>query len=166
MRETKEHTDAYNQYYLMGAKRSFVSAAGQCGVSERTIARWAKEFSWKERIVLQDIQNSREDTKNVNAAVVNTKADYRKMIKERLEEDIKLDGYATAIIDKAKEMIESGELKVSSIKELAELMRVHHGSTAKKVELMKLDLLMIGEADGREEQIIIVNDLTGAGDED
>lgn len=147
MLETREHKTAFNAYYLMGADRSLVSVADQCGVSERTVARWSTEFSWQERITLKDIDLSRKTEEVLDDAVVNTRADYRKMIKENMAEDVKLDSYVTTLIGKAKDKIEKGELTVESIKDLTELMRVKQGSTAKKVELMKADLLLMGEAD-------------------
>ena len=49
-----------------------------------------------------------------------------------------------------------GELSVDNIKDLTELMRVKQGSTAKKVELMKADLLMMGEADQRIDHGIVI----------
>ena len=147
MVETKRHKDAFNDYYLMGADRSLRELARLHNVHLKSTARWSKEFNWQERIELRDIDLSRKLTEKVDDAVVNTRADYRKQIKDRLDEDLKLDSYATTLIGKAKEKIEKGELSVETIKELTELMRVHQGSTAKKVELMKADLLMMGEAD-------------------
>jgi uncharacterized protein YktA (UPF0223 family) len=120
---------------------------------------------------LKALSISLQDTKKVQAqtdkSVVNSKADHRKLIKELLEQDNTLDGYAITLVGTAFDLITSGEMKVQTIKELVELMRTHQGSTAKKLDLIKTDLLLMGEADSRsEEKIIIVNDLTGAGDED
>lgn len=147
MRETKEHADAFSAYYLMGDKRSLTVLAGDRGVSVKTAKKWSAVFSWQERITLKDIDLSRKTEEKLDDAVVNTRADYRKMIKENMAEDVKLDSYVTTLIGKAKDKIEKGELTVDTIKDLVELMRVKQGSTAKKVELMKADLLLMGEAD-------------------
>lgn len=149
MLETKKHKDAFNQYYLMGADRSLRELASERKVSAKSAYAWSVEFNWQERITLKDIDLSRQTEKILDDAVVNTRADYRKMIKENMAEDVKLDSYVVTLIGKAKDKIEKGELTVDTIKDLTELMRVKQGSTAKKVELMKADLLMMGEADSR-----------------
>jgi hypothetical protein len=157
MLETKEHKDAFNQYYLMGADRSLRELARLRNVSEKTPKRWSKAHNWQERIELKDIDLSRKTEEALDDAVVNTRADYRKMIKENMAEDVKLDSYVTTLIGKAKDKIEKGELSVDNIKDLVELMRVKQGSTAKKVELMKADLLMMGEADSRVDNTVRIN---------
>jgi hypothetical protein len=145
MRETREHTDAFNEYYLMGNQRSLKKLASSRKVSEKTAKKWSAEHDWQNRIALRDIELSRKEIERVDQEILNTKADYRKQINKRLEEDAKLDTFATGLIARAKESIETGKLKIETIKELAELMRAHQGSTARKAELMKLDLLLMGE---------------------
>ena len=151
--ETQRHQEAFNYYYELGYTRNIPKVAQQFKVSEAAVKKWSRDFNWQLRVEQRDIENKPKLDQDANAAyvesVLNTKADYRRQIKERLEEDTKLDGYATALIGSTKEKIEKGELEVLSIKELVELMRAHQGSTAKKAELMKLDLLLMGEADSR-----------------
>lgn len=157
MVETSRHKSAFNTYYLMGADRTLKRLSDVCSVSVKTAERWSKEFNWQERIELKDIDLSRKTEEVLDDAVVNTRADYRKMIKENMAEDVKLDSYVTTLIGKAKDKIEKGELTVDSIKDLVELMRVKQGSTAKKVELMKADLLLMGEADSRVDNAVHIN---------
>ena len=163
MKETKAHKDAFNTYYLMGADRSLRELARQQKVSAKSAYKWSVEFAWQERIELKDIDLSRKTEEKLDDAVVNTRADYRKMIKENMAEDVKLDSYVTTLIGKAKKKIETGELTVDCIKDLTELMRVKQGSTAKKVELMKADLLLMGEADSRVDGNISLIDIIRAG---
>lgn len=150
MVETTRHGDAFNYYLsLIGPKRSYTEVALKFKVSRTSVAKWAKAFSWVERVALRDIEINKQTENATSETIVNTKADYRAMIKERLEEDTALDGYVVALIGKAKELIESGEMKVETVRELVELMKVHQGSTAKKIDLMRAGLLMMGEADSK-----------------
>jgi len=151
---------AFDVYYAMGAARDLKGLARALVGAEnfedgspawKTLKSWSADNNWQERAKLRDIANSKIEQDKTDKEVVNTKADYRKWIKERIEEDKKLDGYVTALIGKTKKKIEKGELEVVTIKELTELTRAHQGSTAKKIELMKLDLLMMGEADSHQE---------------
>jgi hypothetical protein len=151
MRETKTHTDAFNEYYLMGDKRSLSKLAAARKVTDTTCKKWSREFNWQERIRLRDIELSKREIKTVDDAIISTKADMLKLIEDRIKEDAKLDGYATALIGGAKEKIEKKELEVESIKELAELMRAHQGSTSNKVALIKAALLLLSEPDSRAE---------------
>lgn len=156
MVETKRHGDAFDVYYTLGADRSYAEVGRKLGVSKTSIEKWGREFNWKERVILRDLEINKKVEDKTNDHIVNTKADYRAIIKDRLEEDIALDGYAVALIGKAKKRIESGDMKVETIKELVELMKAHQGSTAKKIELMKADLLMMGEADQRIDHGIVI----------
>lgn len=151
MRETRTHTEAFNEYYLMGDKRHLATLAMGRGVSHKTTKKWSSEFNWQERIRLRDIEVSKRETEGIDDAIVNaaisTKAGMLKLVEDRIKEDAKLDGYATALIGGAKEKIEKKQLEIENIKELAELMRAHQGSTANKVALIKTALLLLGEAD-------------------
>ena len=156
---------AFDRYYAMGPERRLRTLSGSLVDTEGfpkspsyvTLKKWSRAHNWQERVKLRDIENSKQVQIKTDREVVNTKADYRKMIKERLAEDLKLDGYVTALIGKAKDKIEKGELSVDTIKDLAELMRVYQGATAKKVELIKADLLLIGEADSRVDAGVQIN---------
>jgi len=93
MKETLKHKDVFNKYYLMGSNRSLsklrnilVSPEGTQEVpSLKSLKRWSKAFNWQERIEQRDIENSKKLDKKVNDAVVNSKADYRKLIKETVD---------------------------------------------------------------------------------
>lgn len=119
--ETLRHREAFEYYYSLGEKRSYVSVASQFGVSERTVVRWANAFNWQERVIQRDIENSKELEKKTNTSVVNEKANYRKIIK-------------FAIV-KFAEKLKAGKIEANNIQDLE--------------RLVKLDLLLMGEATER-----------------
>ena len=163
MVETKRHGDAFDYYYSLGAGRSCQQVAIKFSVSRTSVQKWKKAFNWAERVIQRDIEINKKVEEKTNDAIVNTKADYRALIKERLEEDNALDGYAVALIGKAKELIESGDMKLENIRDFVDVSKVHQGSTAKKIDLMKADLLLMGEADSLLDVKVSLIDVIRAG---
>mgnify|MGYP000845557772 CR=1 FL=1 len=123
MKETLKQKEAFELYYSLGDKRSLMSVARQCGVSERTVARWSKLFNWQERVEQRDIENARRLEEKTNETVVATKANYRKIIK--------------AAIGRWVKRFQGGEIDVESVWDLE--------------RLVKLDLLLMGEPTDRSE---------------
>lgn len=123
MKETLKQKEAFELYYSLGDKRSLMSVACQCGVSERTVARWSKLFNWQERVEQRDIENARRLEEKTNETVVATKANYRKIIK--------------AAIGRWVKRFQGGEIDVESVWDLE--------------RLVKLDLLLMGEPTDRSE---------------
>lgn len=157
MVETKRHGDAFDYYYSLGAERTYLSVACQFDVSERTVIRWSKALNWKERIIQRDLEINKKVEEKTNNAIVNTKADYRAMIKERLVSIKTEKGYLTKAYGKAKKLLDEEKLGAESIKDLTDLSKAMQGMYREEQNLMKLDLLMMGEtADGN--QIIFIND--------
>lgn len=150
MTETKAHKDAFNKYYLMGADRSLRELALHLNCTARAVKTWSSEFSWQERIALRDIEISRKLAEKVDDEVVNTKADYRKQIKEGLVNIKREKGYLTSAFGTAKKKLEDEKdktLDVTSIRDLTDLSKAIQGIYRGEQALMKLDLLMMGEAD-------------------
>ena len=85
MKETLRHKEAFEYYYSLGEKRSFKLVEGQFKVSNMSVARWSKFFNWQDRIVQRDIENGKELSKKVNSNIVNSKADYRALIRQTVE---------------------------------------------------------------------------------
>jgi len=124
--------------------------------SHPTIKRWSREDNWQERVKLRDIQNSKKVQEKTDREVVNTKADYRKQIRERLG-NINTDlGYLKTSFGTAKKKLEdkdNKELDVTSIKELTELAKAMQGMYKEEQNLIKLDLVMMGENTGDDPQV-------------
>lgn len=147
MRETQRHGDAFEYYYSLGDKRNFASVALHCNCSVRAVADWSKAFNWQLRITQRDLDINKDTEKKTNKAIVNTKADYRAGIAEDLDELTTIRQRAVKLIGDATEAIEKGEIKIADVKGLESVV-----SSLKKLhdlnrDYVKLDLLLIGEAD-------------------
>jgi hypothetical protein len=155
---------AFDVYYAMGEQRDLKRVAKVLQGNDnfldgapawKTLQNWSSQNNWQERCELRDIENSRKVQDKTDREVVNTKADYRKMIKERLSELRTEKGYLTNAYATAKAKLEdpkNKELDVTSIKELTELSKAMAALYREERELMKLDLLLMGEADSHQKQ--------------
>lgn len=140
MVETKEHKEAFNEYYLMGADRSLRELASLRGVAAKSTGRWSKEFNWQERIELKDIDLSRKTEEKLDDAVVNTRADYRKDVKLMLQ-PLKALINSAIEVDK-KTGITKIKFEVNDARDMASIVASYE-------KLIKVDLLLMGEADLR-----------------
>lgn len=129
-------------YYAMGEKRSMARLRQEVLLkndpdiapmlpSLTVMKKWSTEFNWQERIQQRDIEISKKMEQKTNTTILNQKADYRKLIKEAID-----DWYKKFADGKA------GPENVSDLE-----------------KLIKLDLLLMGEAtdknDGQPINIII-----------
>lgn len=117
MKETLRHKQAFDYYYSLGNERSFKLVESKYKVSNMTVARWSKAFNWQHRIEQRDIENSKKLEKKTDNAIVNSKADYRALIKQT--------------VDEYKERLRLGRIKITRPQDLE--------------SLAKLDLLLMGE---------------------
>jgi len=84
---------------------------------------WSKAFNWQDRIELRDIDNGKKLEAKTDKAVVNSKADYRALIRKT--------------VDLYKKKLDDGKIIISRPQDLD--------------ILAKLDLTLMGEATEREE---------------
>ena len=133
MKETLRHREAFEYYYSLGDKRSYPKVASKFTVSRTSIKKWAKAFNWQTRIEQRDIENSKTLAKKTNKAVVNSKADYRALIKET--------------VDIYKQKLKDGKIKVNKPQDLD--------------TLAKLDLVLMGEANENEQHKLIFEIIEG-----
>lgn len=147
MIETLRHQEAFDYYYSLGDKRGYPQVALRFSVSKTSIVKWAKAHNWPGRVQQRDIEIARRIEKKTNTAIVNSKADYRVEIRENLK--ILKELIRTAILREAPGQPPILNIDVENAKDMAALI----GAVEK---LMKLDLLLIGEATGRIEEEIIV----------
>jgi hypothetical protein len=143
--ETKQHGDAFDYYYSLGEKRTYVSVADRLHVASRTVERWAKAFNWRERIIQRDLEINRRTEEKTNKAIVNTKADYRAEISKDLESLAIIRERFEKLIGDATEAIQKGEIKIHDVNELDRV-----ASGLKKLhdlqkDYINLDLKLIGE---------------------
>lgn len=150
MKETPRHIEAFETYYALGDKRSYMALAQRLNVSKTSIAKWSKAHNWLMRATQRDIEIARRLERKTNTAIVNSKADYRKEIRENLK---LLKAVLGTALQKVKD--EDGNVKteliisVDSAKNVADIVQAYE-------KLVKLDLVLIGEADSRTEEVIRV----------
>jgi len=126
MKEKLKHKEAFEYYYSLGDKRSYPQVALKFTVSRTSIKKWSKAFNWLDRVELRDIDNGKKLEAKTDKAIVNSKADYRALIKKVVEE------FEQKLINKKIIISKPGDL----------------------AEMAKLDLLMMGEATEKGELII------------
>jgi len=120
-RESFRHAEAFNYYYSMGSLRTMKQVAAKYGVSLTAVKKWSQAFDWSNRIELRDVENARRLEKKVDTAVVNAKASYRKIIQ--------------LSISKFVLQLQAQKVNIETIQDLE--------------RLIKLDLLLMGEATER-----------------
>ena len=133
MEETLKHIEAFNLYYVIGEDRSLKKLLKKLDHNHTTaipslgaLKSWSRSFHWQERIKQTDAEVSKILKEKLKETAVNSKADHRELIKE--------------VIDKFKEKLKEGKIKMSKPQDI--------------IEMIKLDLLMMGEPTGREERMV------------
>ena len=127
-KQNKLQREAFEIYYGLGDKRSLKAVAERVDRTERTVAGWSRAYSWVDRVKqreIEDAKNSALDKATLNAQTTDIKTRYRIMINN--------------LMAKASKAIADGSLKVKSIQDYE--------------RLVKLDLLLMGEAVEREELV-------------
>ena len=132
MRETPGHIEVFNLYYTMGGDRSIKKLWNKLDQDDtkmipkvpsyQTLKRWSKIFSWQIKVKETDIEVSKLLKETLKEAAVYSKADYRALAKE--------------VVDKFKEQLKVGNIKILKPQDI--------------IEMIKLDLLMMGEPTDRQ----------------
>ena len=135
MRETAKHIEAFEYYVALGLNRSLYKVARKMGVSTTTACKWSVGLDWQNRVEERDVRNGAAIAKKTDSAIVKETVTHTKAIRDSLN-------LIRAALGTAVKNIQSGELQVTRAQDLASL------TTAQK-ELIKLDLVMSGEADSR-----------------
>ena len=141
------HLDAFRLYMKMGGiTPDFLTAfAKQTGKSEKTAYRWAKDLGWKERAKkpIDAAVEKLEAEQKVNAEeLIGGLLDLCRKRMDGLEQEA---GYLTAIFATAFEKIQSGNLKVETISDLAELIRAKSRLVRDEQAYMRLVLTLVGK---------------------
>lgn len=127
MKEKLKHKEAFEYYYSLGDKRTLKKVSLQYACSVPGVKKWSKAFNWQDRIELRDINNGKKLEAKTDKAIVNSKADYRALIKK--------------VVEEFEQRLKDKKIKISSPGDLT--------------EMAKLDLLMMGESTERGELKII-----------
>ena len=125
MTETLQHREAFEYYYSLGEHRNLSSVAIHFKFSERSLAKWSKEFNWQERILQRDIEIGKKLEKKTNTTVLNEKAKYRELIKNAIAG--------------------MGDIKVESVKDYETLVKLDLLLMGEATEESKITIALEGE---------------------
>ena len=135
-KESLERKSAYEYYYSLGKDRSLTQVSAKVGKARCTIANWSKWFKWQKRVEARDQVIAKQLEKKVDNEIINTKANYRKEIKQNLN-IIKL-ALRTALVKVGDGFKSAAE--VEEVRDLSALVTAYE-------RLVKLDLQLLGEPD-------------------
>ena len=138
--ETLNHREAFDYYYSLGVSRSINQVAVKFNKSERTIHNWAKAFNWQKRIEQRDIEIANRLEEKTNEIIVDEKAKYREEIKQYMQ-------FIRGIMIASQEKIKKKEISINESSDMNSLMLAYE-------RLLKLDLLLMGEATDRSENTL------------
>ena len=123
-KENELQSRAFEMYYGLGDKRSLRAVAETIGRTERTVAGWSRTFNWVARVTQRNIENSQNKREEaINTQLTDVRARYRVIINNFMAE--------------LSRRVVKGEIRVRNIQDFE--------------RLVKLDLLLMGEATDRAE---------------
>ena len=123
-KENELQSRAFELYYGLGDKRSLKAVAETIGRTERTVAGWSRSFNWVARVTQRNIENSQNKREEaINTQLTDVRAKYRVIINNFMAE--------------LSRRVVKGEIKIRNIQDFE--------------RLVKLDLLLMGEATDRTE---------------
>lgn len=123
-KENELQSRAFEMYYGLGDKRSLRAVAETIGRTERTVAGWSRAFNWVARVTQRNIENSQNKREEaINTQLTDVRAKYRVIINNFMAE--------------LSRRVVKGEIKIRNIQDFE--------------RLVKLDLLLMGEATDRTE---------------
>ena len=123
-KENNLQKEAFEIYYHLGDKRSLKQVAEKIERTERTVAGWSRSFNWVARVTQRNIENSQNRREEaINTQLTDVRAKYRVIINNFMAE--------------LSRRVIKGEIKVRNIQDFE--------------RLVKLDLLLMGEATERSE---------------
>lgn len=132
-KENELQSRAFELYYGLGEKRSLKAVAETIGRTERTVAGWSRSFNWVARVTQRNIENAQNKRDEaVNTQLTDVRTRYRVIINNFMAE--------------LSKRVAKGEIKVRNIQDFE--------------RLVKLDLLLMGEATDRTEAVGGVRDLS------
>ena len=126
-KEGLKHLEAFELYVTLGSKRSYNEVGRIMSISSTSINKWARSFDWKQRVEERDSTLVGRLEKEIDETVVQTKKKYHRRIRTAL------DRWFQAHFGQP----------------IAALKAVKKFSVTDVALLMKLDLLLMGEADLR-----------------
>ena len=80
MVETLRHRNAFEDYFLLGQKRTIDIIASKYKVNRITVGKWSINFHWQQRIVERDKKIADKLSKKTDKSIVDIKANYIKLL--------------------------------------------------------------------------------------
>ena len=145
MKETLRHSQAFDFFFSLGDKRSLAKVSRQFNVSVQSLVKWSKNFNWEFRIEQRNIESSRKMEQKTNRDVLNTRADYRKEIKESLSI---LKAALNTVIKELPNGKKGLAVRIEDITDLTKILKAYK-------DLTTLDLELMGEGGGDKDKIDI-----------
>lgn len=108
--------------------RSYRKVAEKLALPVSTVKEWCRRYKWVERALFRDADNVRVDTENKGEVTSPIMIRYRQVI--------------DMIMERVADKIESGELEIKTVEDLE--------------RVVKLDLLLMGEATNRVEKVSVI----------
>ncbi|MFW9872696.1 MAG: hypothetical protein ACFFG0_06295 [Candidatus Thorarchaeota archaeon] len=127
------HIEAFEYYYVLGDKRTLRAVGKKFKVSEQSVSKWSASFNWHKRVEQRDIEIATKLERKTNRTILNTKADYRKEIKNNLL-------IVKALLSSAIKEIKAESIKANNVYDVNNLLTAFE-------KLVNLDLKLIGEAE-------------------
>lgn len=90
VKEGKSHKEAFELYYAMGDKRSYVRVAQALGLHERTVTLWGSTFHWKDKVLVRDAFITDAMERELGDRLKQTKVQVVSMIRLMLEDAMKM----------------------------------------------------------------------------
>jgi len=126
-----EQLKAFQIWYALGEQRKYSTVAKMMGLEKSIITAWSSRYNWKRRLAAMDSK--------VTALIDDKFADLYSEVKSICQQGL------FTLMNTALEDIASGDLRIKDIKDLE--------------TVMKLDLLIKGEATERTESKAVVHNL-------
>jgi len=155
MIERQKHLDAFEHFIELGAKagdENIEKVGGKFGVTANTIWRWYKEFHWRDRAIIRLVAAKNKAEQDGVLSKEAEIASLLTLVKEKIAECKVRSTYLKALYGTAKDLIENKELEIKSIADLTFLAKAIDGQDKNLIDLVKAELLLIGEPDSRQDQ--------------
>ena len=163
---TMQREAAFDAYFAMGAERHLNKLRTYLANTKHftagvpayiTLREWSSKDNWQARITQRDIENGKKIQAKTDRAVVNTKADYRRDVRLALQP---LKAAINKVIVKNEETgLPEVKIPIIEARDLTSVIMSFE-------KLIKLDLILMGEADSRTEHNVSLIDVLRAGRDD
>lgn len=139
--ESLKQKEAFEYFYVLGEKRTLKKVADHFGVTQRTVQNWSAWFHWRARVQQLDIKIGDEMENKMIDSISDMKAEI-------------VDSLFGIVKDGLIDQIKDGNIPV-------EIKNVKDIDT-----LVKLIMLLVGEADSRTDTNVVQKEIQGMSDED